>query len=95
MFGRLSFDEISYAPDTGWSALGFVEIVPGHTYIVWTAEDHFAKMRAVSFNASGSVTFQWAFQTAQSNLELAPAVAPKRPDHGDNYPASKEMTLLR
>jgi hypothetical protein len=77
-----SFDDISSAPDTGWSELGYVEIVLGHTYIIWTANNHFAKMRAVSFNGSGSITFQWAWQTDEGNPELAPG---RRPVHAAEY----------
>lgn len=90
-----SFDEISYSPEMGWSQLGYFEVILGHTYIVWTAEDHFAKMRAVSFNASGSVTFQWAYQTDQGNLELALPVDMERPPHDSEYPKPKTMGLLR
>ena len=77
-----NFDVISWAPDAGWSSLGFVEIILGHTYVVWTADNHFAKMRALSHNASGSITFQWAYQTDPGNLELSP---PVRPPHDPGY----------
>jgi hypothetical protein len=85
-----NFDEISVSPststNTGWSALGYYEIVAGHTYVIWTRNNHFAKMRAVSLNGSGSITFQWAYQTATGNPELAPALnPPKRPVHDPNF----------
>jgi hypothetical protein len=85
-----SFDEINVSPsvstDTGWSYLGYYELVAGHTYVIWTRDNHFAKMRAVSLNPSSSVSFQWAYQTAVGNPELAPALNPvKRPVHGPNY----------
>ena len=88
-----SFDEISFAPDSGWSNLGFVEIIRGHTYVVWTDDDHFAKMRAVSFNPiSGSITFEWAYQTDQSNLELSP---PARPEHAEGYADAASTRTLK
>ncbi len=71
-----SFDEIGWAPGMGWSALGYVEIVLGHTYVIWTADNHFAKMRAVSFHVSGAITFHWAWQSVAGNPELAPMVKP-------------------
>ena len=67
-----NFDEIGWAPDLGWSQLGFSELILGHTYVIWTADNHFAKMRALSRNASGSVTFQWAWQSVAGNPELVP-----------------------
>ncbi len=79
-----SFDDIGWAPGDGWSELGYVEIVLGHTYVVWTADNNFAKMRALSDNASGSITFQWAYQTAVGNPELAPA-QPKNTDRPEGY----------
>jgi hypothetical protein len=90
-----SFDDISWAPDLGWSELGYVEIILGHTYVIWTADDHFAKMRAVSFNTGvgglNSITFQWAYQTDQSNLELSlPAGMKQRPVHDENFLKEKE-----
>ena len=79
-----SFDDIGWAPTDGWSELGWVEIVVGHTYVIWTEDENFAKMRAVSENGSGSITFQWAFQTVVGNPELAPA-QPKSTDRPEDY----------
>jgi len=80
------FDEISYAPLDGWSRLGYVEAIVGHTYVVWTNDDHYAKIRINSMTASGALTFTWGYQTAVANLELAP---PMRPEHDEEYPAPK------
>jgi hypothetical protein len=91
-----SFDEIGWSPEYGWSDLGYVELILGHTYVIWTADDHFAKMRMESVNASNSVTFQWAYQTAQGILELAPPANMTKPDHGPDYLRDgKDMTLVR
>jgi hypothetical protein len=84
------FKEISVAPtvaaDSGWSALGFYEIALGHTYVIWTRDDHFAKMRVAEIYPSGSVRFDWAYQTAVGNPELAPSMnPPKRPAHDPNF----------
>nr|MBN2277728.1 fibronectin type III domain-containing protein [candidate division Zixibacteria bacterium] len=73
------FDEIGYAPDGGWSAVGWTEVIEGHTYIIWTRDNHFAKLRAYNFVGAAGVQFQWAYQTAEGNPELA------RPQHDDNY----------
>lgn len=67
-----SFDEIGWAPEDGWSELGYVELILGHTYIVWTAEGNFAKFRVVSMSASReSVEIRWAYQTVVGNPELS------------------------
>jgi len=78
-----NFDEISYAPELGWSDLGYIEIILGHTYVIWTDDYHFAKMRAVSFDAEGTITFQWAWQSDQSNDELCPGY--EKPAHVPGY----------
>ena len=91
-----NFDEIGWSPEYGWSDLGYVELILGHTYVIWTADDHFAKMRMESINASNSVTFQWAYQTDQSNLELALPANMTKPDHGSDYlRTGKDMTIVR
>jgi hypothetical protein len=81
------FNEIGYAPDSGWSALGFLELIKGHTYVIWTSDSHYAKLRLTSFNPSGSVTFQWAYQTVANNLELSIThqPEPQKPVHGPDY----------
>ncbi len=92
-----SFDEISFAPDCVdcWSTLGYTELIAGHTYVIWTASDNYAKMRVLQFNGTTSVTFQWGYQTAAGNLELKPVAHP-RPVHDENYPATdKRSDLLR
>ncbi|MCA9742163.1 MAG: hypothetical protein H6695_21065 [Deferribacteres bacterium] len=64
-----SMDEISYAPEQGWSDLGYVEAIVGHTYIVWTHDNHFAKIRITQLNQD-LVEFDWAYQTDPGNHEL-------------------------
>ena len=86
------FDEISYAPLDGWSRLGFVEVVDGHTYVVWTSDDHYAKIRINSVTASGAFTFTWGYQTSVGNLELAP---PLRPERDSEYPAPKPAKVTQ
>lgn len=69
-----SWDAIGYAPTEGWSDLGFVELILGHTYIIWTDDEHFAKMRVIDIDPGGTVHFQWAWQPQVNNPELKPAV---------------------
>jgi hypothetical protein len=80
-----SLDEISYAPTEGWSAEGWAEIILGHTYVVWTADNNFAKVRVRAINTN-SVTFGWAYQTDQGNPELvAPIPGASKPIPASEY----------
>ncbi len=96
-----NFDEITVSPvvaqDSGWSTLGYFEIIIGHTYIIWTKDDHYAKMRVSDNNLiTGSVTFEWGYQTATGNPELAPSMngGPKRPIHGPNFGNKQAQSLV-
>ncbi len=85
-----SFDEIGFAPDQGWSLLGFSELILGHTYVIWTADDQYAKVRVLGINdAQGSVQLEWAYQTSTDpdwrfELTLPPTydTRPERPPTG-------------
>ncbi len=78
-----SLDDVGWAPDAGWSDIGWFEIIVGHTYVIWTNDYHFAKMRVLSIN-SNSVSFEWAYQTDEGNQELKPVVLTK-PVHDSDY----------
>ncbi len=69
--------------------MGYLEIIRYHTYIIWTDDDHYAKIRVLSTDlATGRITFQWAYQTSQSDLgqrELSPAQPKEKPVHGSDY----------
>lgn len=78
------FDEIGYAPFDGWSYIGWVEVIIGHTYVVWTRNDHYAKIRITDADYTNFeyVTFDWAYQTSTTDpgrMELS------RPQHDENY----------
>jgi len=90
------FDEITYAPSDGWSFVGWVEIIVGHTYVIWTRDDHFAKIRVTDADYTNFdyITFDWAYQTSTTDpgrMELS------RPPHADEYlkdTKTKGMTLV-
>jgi hypothetical protein len=75
-----SLDDVNVAPDYGWSQVGWVELIAGHSYIIWTRDGHYAKMRVTEFIRSYGVVFDWAYQTKWDEHELAP-----RPPHAENY----------
>ncbi len=62
-------DDISFAPVKGWSLdpVG-VEMIEGHTYIIWTWDDHFAKIRVVALSES-HVVLDWAYQISDDEIE--------------------------
>lgn len=65
--------DIREAPSSGWSPTHDVRLVAGHTYIVWTWDDHYAKFRVTNLS-SGRVTFDWAYQLQRSNPFLKRSV---------------------
>ncbi|MGE5177036.1 MAG: hypothetical protein ACM3JJ_11765 [Hyphomicrobiales bacterium] len=69
--GYVALVDVDYAPPagSGWSADGVVEAIPGHSYIVLTADDHFAKFEVVSRDDT-SMVMNWAYQIDPNNREL-------------------------
>jgi hypothetical protein len=65
--------DISTAPSSGWSATHDVVLSVGHTYVVWTFDDHYAKFRVAAMSP-GRVTIDWAYQLLKSNPLLKRAV---------------------
>jgi hypothetical protein len=64
-----SFDEISSSPTEGWAPSKSAEAIVGHTYVIWTVDDNYAKIRVQNVMAS-RIVFDWAYQTAKGNVEL-------------------------
>ena len=60
---------IGTAPVSGWSTTHEVELYAGHTYVVWTWDDHYAKFRVSSLSPS-RVVFDWAYQLIPANRLL-------------------------
>ncbi len=61
--------DISYAPESGWSPTHDAVAIPGHTYVIWTWDNYYAKIR-VSSVTSTKMIFDWAFQTVKGNPQL-------------------------
>ena len=64
-----SIDEISSAPAEGWNPTGDALAIRGHTYVIRTFDNHYAKIRIVDVGAT-SIVFDWAYQVATGNPEL-------------------------
>jgi hypothetical protein len=57
-----SIKDVRFAPATGWSPTKDVLLYPGHTYVVWTVDNHFAKFRVYELG-TGWAVIDWAYQT--------------------------------
>lgn len=64
-----SLSEIRYAPTAGWSPTRDVRLILGHTYVVRTWDNHYAKVRISSLSDTRAI-FDWAYQLQQGNTRL-------------------------
>lgn len=71
-----SIYDISYAPTSGWSTTKDAQAIVGHTYVIWTWDNHYAKIR-VSSLTNERMVFDWAFQTVAKNTQLKQVAIPK------------------
>ena len=67
--GYVDLVDVDYGPPAGWSADGVVEAIPGHSYIVLTRDNHYAKFEVITRGAT-SLTMDWAYQIDPDNPEL-------------------------
>ena len=67
--GYVALRDVDFAPPSGWSADGVVEAIPGHSYIVLTRDNHYAKFEVVARDAN-SMNMDWAYQIDPDNPEL-------------------------
>lgn len=61
--------DVREAPSSGWSTTHDAVLRVGHTYVVWTWDDHYAKFR-VSALSPTRVVFDWAYQVRASTALL-------------------------
>ncbi len=69
--------DIPYAPNSGWSSTKDAIAKVGHTYVIWTWNNHYAKIRITSITPD-RVVFDWTYQLVTGNRELKPVVGGKR-----------------
>jgi hypothetical protein len=67
--GYVALRDVDYGPPAGWSADGVVEAIPGHSYIVLTRDNHYAKFEVQARDDSG-MRMDWAYQIDVDNPEL-------------------------
>jgi hypothetical protein len=68
------FDEIGFATDLDYTYsydLYGVELLEEHTYVIWTWDDRFAKIRVTRMDLDNFdwVEFEWAYQTSRDPIE--------------------------
>ena len=61
--------DVDWAPENGWLEGARVEIHEEYSYLVWTADNHFAHIRIVRLDGP-VIEFDWAYQTDPGNPEL-------------------------
>jgi hypothetical protein len=84
-----SLDAVDFAPTDGWSLTGTVELVPGHCYVVWTRDDHYAKFRVTGLS-TGQLALDWAYQIDTGNRELK---AKRPPADGDRVRRDRPLAV--
>jgi hypothetical protein len=69
-FGYTStLDAVDWAPEEGWSSVGWCELILGHSYVVWTSDNRYAKIRVIELGDNW-LRFDWAHQEDPGNPEL-------------------------
>ena len=85
--GLRSFDGVSFAENSGYSATGRVEVIVGHTYLLrlaqgpsdFGANDNYAKITVLEITGS-DVFLRWGYQEVDGELQLRPSDLPTRDD---------------
>jgi hypothetical protein len=70
--------DIPYAPGSGWSSTKDAVAIVGHTYVIWTWDNHYAKVRIkeMTTGQGGRIVFDWAFQLVEGEKQLKPVPVP-------------------
>lgn len=67
--------DIEFAPNSGWvpkypeDYIKYVEAEVGHTYVIWTWANNYAKIR-INRITNERMTFDWAYQTIEGEPQL-------------------------
>lgn len=63
--------DIKFAPTTGWSTTKDEIAKIGHTYVIWTWNNRYAKIRVKNITPD-RIVFDWAYQTVEGEPMLKP-----------------------
>ena len=94
MGSTIDIYDITWAPSDGWVQLNpdenvkYVEAIEGNTYVIWTNNNHYAKIRVKQLTAERMV-FDWAYQLVDGNREL------KRNDNGETDVIAGSKRVLK
>ena len=66
-----SIYDIPFAPTSGWSTTKNAIAIIGHTYVIWTWNNHFAKIRVKNIT-NDRMVFDWAYQLVEGDAQLKP-----------------------
>lgn len=66
--------DIQFAPSSGWAPDKYEVAKTGHTYVIWTWDNHYAKIRIKNIT-NDRVVFDWAYQLVEGNNQLKPRSA--------------------
>ncbi len=69
--------DIAQAPLNGWSPTKDEIARTGHTYVIWTWDNHFAKVRIKSITRD-RIVFDWAFQLVEGERQLKMNAVPEK-----------------
>jgi len=61
--------DIKFAPSSGWSSTHDAVAIIGHTYVIWTWDNHYAKVR-ISDIQGYRLVFDWSFQIIRGETQL-------------------------
>lgn len=64
--------DIAFAPASGWSPTNDTTVVIGHTYVILTWDNHYAKVRIKNIINNERIIFDWAYQLVPGNTQLKP-----------------------
>lgn len=67
--------DIPFAPTGGWRESKSAVALAGHTYVIWTWDNHYAKVR-ISEISPNRIVFDWSFQLLEGEHMLKPRKAP-------------------
>jgi len=65
----------TFAPVSGWSITKDAVALVNHTYVIWTYDNHFAKMRIKSI-VGNRIVFDWTYQTLAGEKSLRNLINP-------------------
>jgi hypothetical protein len=64
--------DVAFVPASGWSPTDDTTAIIGHTYIILTWDNHYAKIRVKNIINNERIIFDWAYQLVPGNTQLKP-----------------------